>query len=73
MAGLQSLRDIPHLGITEPVVRYDLGDELAQRFGTWTCGTACGIQELSTLVTRRLDKVRCEACLAAVKSLEGAP
>lgn len=57
-----NLRRLPHLQVGEVVIRHDIGDELARQHGSPMVGTACGLQIMATLTTRRKDLVRCPAC-----------
>ena len=60
------IREIPHLAITSATWRHDIGDEIARRAGVPMVTTACGIEETTTLTTRREDRVRCPKCRAAI-------
>lgn len=65
-AGMAAIALIPHLATGAFVVRHDLGDEIARSAGTPVTPVACDRAEIvSTLATRRLDKVRCPDCLAS--------
>jgi hypothetical protein len=60
------IREIPHLAVTPVTWRHDIGDEIARRAGMPMVTTACGIEETTTLTTRREDRVRCPNCLQVI-------